>query len=106
MDKWHHVCLTWKNTEANYTFYVDGVQIGEQSVSKDHVIAKGAIVLGQDQDSYNLTSVSLWDKALTAQEVSILAKSCTAGEGNIVKWSDLKDKGEGDVKLICTSTCV
>ena len=89
-----------------------------QAVKVGRVISKGAIVLGQDQDSYkggfksrqslqgNLTSVNMWNKVLTAQEISVLAKSCRIeGVGNIVKWSDLKDKGEGAVKLIRSSTC-
>ncbi|KAK3731545.1 hypothetical protein QZH41_011148 [Actinostola sp. cb2023] len=116
--KWHHLCFTWENTQGKYHTYIDGVMKGEGAKKIGRVITKGAMVLGQDQDSYkggfesfqslqgNLTSVNLWNKVLTAQEVSVLAKSCTAGEGNIVKWSDLKDKGEGDVKLICTSACV
>ena len=116
--KWHHLCLTWESTQGNYHVYIDGVMKAEGVAQIERVITKGALILGQEQDSYkggfessqslqgNLTSVNLWDKVLTAQEVSVLAKSCTAGEGNIVKWSDLKDKGEGDVKLICTSACV
>ncbi|KAK3731550.1 hypothetical protein QZH41_011152, partial [Actinostola sp. cb2023] len=116
--KWHHLCLTWENTQGKYHMYIDGVMKGEGVIQKGHVITKGALILGQDQNSYkggfnshqslqgNLTSVNVWDKVLTAQEVSILAKSCTAGEGNIVKWSDLKDKGEGAVKLIRFSACV
>ena len=75
------------------------------------------IVLGQEQDSYkgdfdadqslqgNLTSVNMWDRVLTAQEISDLTKSCMAGEGNVVKWSDLKDKGEGEVKLNRSFAC-
>ena len=93
--------------------YVDGVLRFAPSAT----VTKGVIVLGQEQDSYkggfnadqslqgNLTSVNMWDRVLTAQEISELAKSCTAGEGNIVKWSDLKDKGEGEVKLIRSSAC-
>ncbi|KAK3731544.1 hypothetical protein QZH41_011147 [Actinostola sp. cb2023] len=116
--KWHHLCLTWENTQGNYHVYIDGVMKAEGVAQIGRVITKGALILGQEQDSYkggfdlsqslqgNLTSVNLWDKVLTAQEVSVLAKSCTAGEGNIVKWSDLKDKGEGYVKLICSSACV
>ena len=106
--------MTRSNPHGKIKGYVDG----HLELEKDlHLIKKGAIVLGQEQDSYkggfessqslqgNLTSVNMWDRVLTAQEISELAKSCTAGEGNIVKWADLKDKGEGEVKLINTSAC-
>ena len=115
--KWHHLCMTWltTNQHGKLKVYVDGILRLEKVLGI--IIPKGAIVLGQEQDSYkgdfessqslqgNLTSVNMWDRVLTAQEISELAKSCTAGEGNIVKWSDLKDKGEGEVKLINTSDC-
>ena len=108
--------MTWSitNQHGKLKVYVDGILRLEKVLG---IITKGAIVLGQDQDSYkgdfessqslqgNLTSVNMWDRVLTAQEISELAKSCTAGEGNIVKWADLKDKGEGEVKLINTSAC-
>ena len=102
--------MTWENARGRLNMYYDGLL-------QLNVISQGVIVLGQEQDRYkggfqtyqslqgNLTSVNMWDRVLTAQEISELAKSCMAEEGNIVKWSDLKDKGEGEVKLINTSTC-
>ena len=81
--------------------YVDGQLKGQGVKNAGRVIGKGAIVLGQEQDSYkggfqstqslkgNLTSVNMWDKVLTAQEISDLAKSFRSGEGNIIKWADL-----------------
>jgi len=76
-------------------------------------------MLGQDQDSYkggldvaqafqgNMTNVNMWDRVLTAQEITALSQSCTGGgEGNILKWSDLKDKGEGQTTLFCSDACV
>ena len=107
--------MTWENAFGRLNVYVDGLLKLYNSPNR---ILPGAIVLGQEQDSYkgdfdadqslqgNLTSVNMWDRILTEQEISELAKSCgTKGEGNVVKWSDLKDKGEGDVKLINTSQC-
>jgi len=76
-------------------------------------------MLGQDQDSYkegleslqafqgNMTNVNMWDRVLTVQELAALSQSCTGGgEGNILKWSDLKDKGEGQTTLFCSDACV
>ena len=119
--KWHHLCLTWQNLDGAYEFYVDGVQqvpSGRGSMKKDHVIQKGALILGQEQDSYkggfseyqslqgNLSSVNMWDRVLTAQEVSALAKKCPTAEGNFLSWSTLKTKRSSGVKLACSNQCV
>lgn len=113
--KWHHYCVTWENTQGKWIGYVDGVKKEEGVINIGHVITKGALILGQDQDSYkggfvdfqafqgHLTNVNIWNKALTPQEVSDLAKSCHKGMGNIVTWSDLAIRGEGKVKLLCNS---
>ena len=98
--------------------YIDGVARINAVFQIGRIVTKAAIVLGQDQDSYmgsfrayqsllgNLTSVNMWDKVLTAQEISALTSSCsTAVEGNFVKWSDLKNKGEGNVELIYSPSC-
>jgi hypothetical protein len=97
--------------------YIDGTKEGEGNVHIGHVITKGALILGQEQDSYmggfavsqtyqgNLTSVNIWDRVLAANEISDLSTKCHTGEGNAVKWSDLKTKTFGNVKLICNSFC-
>lgn len=86
-----------------------------------HVLDKGALVLGQEGDGYMkeqqfedfqafqgmLTSFNLWNKALTSQEVHILATTCPTTEGNVIKWSVLKTLPvNGSVELICSPFCV
>ncbi|KAK3699010.1 hypothetical protein QZH41_019031 [Actinostola sp. cb2023] len=119
--KWHHLCLTWDNTAGSYNMYIDGVvTVQGNGLRTGYVIPKGTFLLGQDQDSYkggfdsiqsfqgNLSSANMWDKVLTPQEVSALSKSCPTREGNIIKWSTLKDKNNarGSVTTIYSSFCV
>jgi CUB/sushi domain-containing protein len=93
--------------------YIDGKIEKEANLRIGYVIPKGALILGQDQDSYmggfqvgdayqgNLTGVNIWDRVLAVNEISDLARSISStGEGNTVKWSDLKTKTFGNVQLI------
>ena len=38
--------------------------------------------------SGEMTSINLWDRALTDAEISKLAQSCSAGKGNLVSMAD------------------
>ena len=109
---WHHVCLTWENNRGDLKGYIDGVMKSEGRKNPGRVIpGTGAVVLGQDQDevkggfqleqSYqgNLTNVNLWDRVLTEEEVADLSRSCSVGEGNVIKWSDFIARVEGDIQL-------
>ena len=115
---WHHLCLSWRNTDGAYKLYINGSLHYQGVRDIGHVIPKGAIVLGQEADSYigsfsssqsfqgNLTGFNLWNRVLSAQEVSDLAKcKASAGQGNIVTWTDLKDKGEGATEKIIIDFC-
>ncbi|KAK3735405.1 hypothetical protein QZH41_013392 [Actinostola sp. cb2023] len=116
---WHHIAVTWENTAGNWILYINGSKINEGTKHAGHTIIKGALILGQEQDSYmgdfqtfqslqgNLTSFNMWNKVLSPVEIaSIAAKRCSSSpEGNAVKWRDLKDKLFGNVKLTCKSFC-
>jgi hypothetical protein len=117
--KWHHICATWENVNGSYKFYIDGIKQGNGGIlQKGHVIQKGAVVLGQEQDIYkggfvssqslqgNLSSVNMWDRVLTVNEVSVLASKCPSGEGNVITWSDFKNKTSSGLQFICSNQCV
>lgn len=116
--RWHHVVGTWENEQGNFTMYIDGIKNATQaSVKKGHTIKKGAVVLGLDQDFLlggyatseafqgNLTGVNMWDRVLTAQEVSAIADRCSSSQGNVFKWAGIQDKLSGNVKRICQPFC-
>ncbi|KAK3739419.1 hypothetical protein QZH41_011412, partial [Actinostola sp. cb2023] len=120
-DKWHHIAISWKSATDDADFFIDGAFIKtirdgtalHQSIAKD-----GGLVLGQEQDHYlggfdaaqsfqgNLTSVNMWDRALTRVEISEHAKRCPSGEGNLVKWVDLVPHKSVSVKYFCGESCL
>ena len=118
---WHHIAFTWSNTIGQWYLYVNGTQMTNGTKAKGSTIQKGALILGQDQDTYmgryqsyqslqgNLTSVNMWDRALSSSEIaSLAAVRCSNVQGNIVKWRELelqKEKRVGGVQLICSPFC-
>lgn len=89
----------------------------EGTLKQNYVIPKGALILGQEQDSYmggfsesqsfqgNLTSCNIWDRVLTADEIKDMSHSYHTPEGNAVSWSDLKHKTHGKIQADCTPIC-
>ena len=87
-------------------------------LKKGHVIRSGGtLVLGQEQDSLiggfdasrsfvgMMSHVNLWNRVLSAQEISEMAQLCRSGEGNVLKWSDFKPGIRGAVQVIEPSPC-
>ena len=71
------------------------------------------MIIGQDQDSIGggfqttdsfkgeMTGINMWDRVLSDADISKLAESCSAGEGNVLSMADLgEDKIRGDAKMI------
>ena len=117
--RWHHVCFTWENTAGSWNIYVDGSQKATGiGIKIGHVIrGGGALMLGQEQDSFQggfdasqsfvgmMSQVNLWNRVLSAQEISHMSKSCRSEEGNVLKWSDIKHGIHGAVQVIEPSPC-
>lgn len=75
------------------------------------------MIFGQDQDSVGggfrqkeaftgeMTGINLWDHVKSDAEIYELAKSCSAGKGNVVGMADLEeDRVKGGVIKV-QSTC-
>ena len=71
------------------------------------------MIIGQDQDSIGggfqttdsfkgeMTGINMWDRVLSAADISKLAESCSAGKGNIKSMADLReDIFRGDAEMI------
>lgn len=83
-----------------------------------HVIAPGGLLLlGQDQDSVGggfdahqrfvgeMTGVNIWNHVMTSQEIFNMSISCLAGEGNVVSWSNLRFRIQGNVSKVPLASC-
>ena len=51
---WHHLCLTWRNTNGKACLFVDGTNLMcEANYQTGQTIAgNGKFILGQEQDSF------------------------------------------------------
>lgn len=100
--KWHHYCVIWRSSDGYWKFLIDGSYANHgTSLKIGKTIPKtGSLVIGQDQDSYAggftasdafggfIHNLNIWDTMLSEEEINELSKSCSAGEGNVYKWSD------------------
>ncbi|XP_078348800.1 neuronal pentraxin-1-like [Oculina patagonica] len=100
--KWHHICASWCATGGLWKMYKDGVlqKLGTGFQTGHQIEGGGVLVLGQDQDRLGggfdavqsfkglLTNYNLWNDELSDTEIEQLSKSCRAGEGTALKWSD------------------
>lgn len=100
--KWHHYCVIWRSSDGYWKFLIDGYYANHGiKLKMGKTIPKtGSLVIGQDQDSYAggftasdafggfIHNLNIWDTILSREEIFELSKSCSAGEGNVYKWSD------------------
>ncbi|XP_027013560.2 pentraxin fusion protein-like [Tachysurus fulvidraco] len=106
-----HLCVTWESRTGATAFWVNGrrtmLKIYRRgfSVSQD-----GAIILGQDPDSYlgkfdknqsfmgEITDLHMWDSFLGAGQIKQLYEYQDLGvRGNVLDWNSLKYKISGNV---------
>ncbi|KAK3728579.1 hypothetical protein QZH41_011661 [Actinostola sp. cb2023] len=100
---WHHVAVTWRNSDGQWVFYLDGESAKSSSAGLQvNAVIKGGgvLVLGQEQDTLgdgfspeeaftgDISQMNLWDRVLSANEVANLVYSCQASEGNVKAWGD------------------
>jgi len=116
---WHHICLTWENTQGSSKLYKDCELQDEGTLKRGHTIRQGGtLVLGQDQDSVGgdfetsqsfqgmLSNVNVWDHVLSAAHITEISTSCQLDEwnvANVYKWADFLR--QGGTKLVTPSPC-
>ena len=113
-DTWHHLCLTWENTQGVMKLYKDGQFTGQvmyHDTSNFTLTAGGSLVLGQDQDSIGggfhveetfhgrLASVNMWDKVLSESNIAAQYTNCSVPHGSVLNWSVLKNVTHGNVTV-------
>ena len=112
--------MTWSNSDGGLNFYKDGQLRYHTTDFKTNYIIKpeGALVLGQEQDGFfsgfdanqsllgSLTSVSVWDRVLSPNEIEENSRSCLCVEaGNVYRWFDFIHGIRGNTALVIPSPC-
>ena len=117
--KWHHICVTWQNSDGVWQFYKDGeLHTHTRGLRTGYTIREGgSLVLGQEQDSVgggfdsnqsfqgSLTNVNVWSRVLWASTIKSMSKSCLSGVGNVYKWSDFIYGVKGKTAVVIPSDC-
>ena len=119
-NKWHHICLTWKNYDGSLKLYKDSILSANFTDFKTgyKIRSGGSLVLGQDQDSLAgrfstdqsfqglLTNLNVWDYVLCPDAIARMTKGCLFVEpGTVYRWSDLKHGVKGKPKILFPSPC-
>lgn len=108
--QWHHVVVTWENTEGAWVAYKDGLKtMSSSAFQKGQVIAgNGFMILGQEQDALgggfnteenfvgDVSQMNVFDYVLSANDVYNLAYSCDYVQGNVAAWSDFRERLFGE----------
>ena len=117
--RWHHICVTWRNSDGAWKFYKDGV-LHHHSINfkRGYTIkAGGSLVLGQEQDGLGtgfdssqsflgfLTNVNVWSYVMSPNVIRAYSKSCRYGAGNVYKWSDFIYGIRGKPAIVIPSPC-
>ena len=96
-NEWHRLCIAWNGVSGVTKVYVDGVQdksakFGKYAVGgllKDSLPGGGTLeVLTVHSQVIYVSELNLWDKVLSAVEISESSKLCFGKQGNVKKWSD------------------
>ncbi|CAH3123067.1 unnamed protein product [Pocillopora meandrina] len=90
-NDWHRLCITWNGVTGVTKVYVDGVQnesaeFGKYAVGgliKDSLPGGGTLeVLAVYSQVVYVSELNLWDKVLSAVEISESSKLCFGKQGN------------------------
>ena len=117
---WHHICVTWENTQGSWNLYKDGAvfDYGRGLLIGHEIIGGGVLVLGQEQDELeggfvvkqsfigSLTAVEVWDHVISPDDISRMSKACKSSiKGNVITWFDFKSGVRGDMQVVGPSSC-
>ncbi|RXN21786.1 pentraxin fusion -like protein [Labeo rohita] len=107
-----HLCITWDSATGLTAFWVDGHRSVFQLYKKGHSIRPGgAILLGQDPDSYvgdfdagqsfvgEITDVQMWDHVFSGTEIRAVCSNQEpyVPKGNMFDWNTIKYEITGNV---------
>ncbi|XP_065290015.1 sushi, von Willebrand factor type A, EGF and pentraxin domain-containing protein 1-like [Dermacentor albipictus] len=116
---WHHVCFSWSSAEGLWSVVKDGrlAESGAGLAAGTEIPANGTLVLGQEQDrrggsfsiseSYSgeMTQVNVWSAVLSVDEVAPLLTRCQFYFGDVVAWTDFKERLRGHISAVSWGFC-
>ena len=99
---WHHVAVTWENTNGTYEIFHNGETVGrgEGLENGSTIRASGSVIIGNDKDNFgfqardayvgNISRVNLWNFVLPRETIALLSQRCGKENGNVVSWRDFR----------------
>ena len=112
---WHQFTVQWKSSEGNWAIYKDAILQGEgkQPFFANKTIPHGILHIGSRPywpDATftfigRVTSLNVWNYYLSEAEVVSIDRNCGQGLGNLFQWINLKEKVDGQVKVLEPSSC-
>ncbi|XP_049336045.1 pentraxin fusion protein-like [Astyanax mexicanus] len=105
-----NLCLTWESSTGLAAFWVDGKRSTLQVYRQGHrVQSGGAVLLGQDPDSYlgdfdinqsfvgEITDVNMWDSVLTGSQIRHFnEKEWVGPTANVLNWNTMQYEVKGN----------
>jgi hypothetical protein len=105
--QWHHVAVSWRNTDSQVQIHMDGVSVftGVLAGRVGYVFKNGGFfALGQDQDSFGggfsdtfqgeLDEFRIWNRVLTTPEIQQnMNRSLAGNEGGLFLYYPVTETG-------------
>uniref|UniRef100_A0A8D2JBM5 Pentraxin family member n=1 Tax=Varanus komodoensis TaxID=61221 RepID=A0A8D2JBM5_VARKO len=108
---WEHICVSWESATGVVELWLDGKPLPRMSLRKGYSVGtEASIILGQDQDSFGagfesqqsfvgeLKDVYMWDRVLSAQEMSLVCSGQVLSN-YLINWQALSYEIKGYVVL-------
>lgn len=112
---WHQFTVQWESSEGSWAIYKDAILQGEgkQPFFSNKTIPHGILHIGSrpywSDVTFTfigrITSLNVWNYYLSEAEVVSIDRNCGQGLGNLFQWINLKEKVDGQVKVLEPSSC-
>ncbi|KAL7873946.1 hypothetical protein SRHO_G00049160 [Serrasalmus rhombeus] len=108
------LCITWESRTGLTAFWVDGRRSTLQVYRKKHKVQSGgAVILGQDPDSFvgsfdinqsfvgEISDVNMWDYLLTDDQIKNFNEKVWVGPApNVLNWNTVQYEVNGNVREV------
>ncbi|KAL5018925.1 hypothetical protein ScPMuIL_004647 [Solemya velum] len=111
---WHHMSFVWSGTDGSWSSYVDGkLQNSGKNYGRGNIIPQmHSVLLGQSVDGQerfmgDLSQVNVYNRGLSAVEISQMAINCSAVQppGEVYTWLEFDNGSDSGVDIVQPSIC-